>query len=196
MGWCGQADSPGYALQVLEQRLGDKSIHDMVQRSMDFLTTYPVDKERGLFPVRYDGKAFSQGDPVSCGQAMYNFAKAIETARKSKKYNTEKWERFLREAADVVSRKILSDEWSPLSTAEGFYIAPLAIASKLFKNTTYRQAAEKAAQLFADRHLKMNGCYWGGTLDATCEDKEGSWAAFQGFIEMAQILRPSFCSAF
>jgi uncharacterized protein YyaL (SSP411 family) len=30
----------------------------------------------------------------------------------------------------------------------------------------------------------MNGCYWGGTLDATCEDKEGSWAAFQGFLEM------------
>ena len=184
MGWCGQADSPGYALQVLEGRLDDKAIAQMVQRSMDFLTTYPIDAERGLFPVRYDGKGFSQGDPVSCGQAMYNFAKAIETARKSKKYNTSKWEQFLREASDVVSRRILSDEWSPLSTAEGFYIAPLAIASKLFKNNTYRAAAEKAAQLFADRHLKMNGCYWGGTLDATCEDKEGSWAAFQGFLEM------------
>ena len=184
MGWCGQADSPGYALQVLAERLDDEAIPQMVQRSMDFLTTYPIDRERGLFPVRYDGKEFSQGDPVSCGQAMYNFAKAIETARKSRKYDTEKWEQFLHEAADVVSRRILSDEWSPLSTAEGFYIAPLAIASKLFKNNTYRAAAEKAAQLFADRHLKMNGCYWGGTLDATCEDKEGSWAAFQGFLEM------------
>ena len=30
----------------------------------------------------------------------------------------------------------------------------------------------------------MNGCYWGGTLDATCEDKEGAWAAFQGFLEL------------
>jgi hypothetical protein len=45
-------------------------------------------------------------------------------------------------------------------------------------------AARKAAELYADRHLAMNGCYWGGTLDATCEDKEGSWAAFQGFLEM------------
>jgi hypothetical protein len=115
---------------------------------------------------------------------MYNFAKAIEVARKSKKYDTSKWEIFLREAADAVSARILSEEWNPLSTAEGFYIAPLAIASKLFKNNTYKQAAERAAQLFADRHLKMNGCYWGGTLDATCEDKEGSWAAFQGFLEM------------
>ena len=115
---------------------------------------------------------------------MYNFAKAIEVARKNKKYDTSKWEIFLREAADAVSARILSEEWNPLSTAEGFYIAPLAIASKLFKNNTYKQAAERAAQLFADRHLKMNGCYCGGTLDATCEDKEGSWAAFQGFLEM------------
>ena len=90
----------------------------------------------------------------------------------------------MRRAADAVSHRILSAEWNPRSTAEGFYIAPLAIASKLFKNKTYREAADKAANLFAERHLKMNGCYWGGTLDATCEDKEGSWAAFQGFLEM------------
>ena len=32
------------------------------------------------------------------------------------------------------------------------------------------------------RHLTMEEPYWGGTLDATCEDKEGAWAAFQGFL--------------
>lgn len=184
MGWCGQADSPGYSLQVLSKRLNDSQIDDMVQKSLDFLTTYEINPATGLFPVRYDGKGYSQGDPVSCGQAMYNFAKAIETARKSSVYDTSKWEVFLRKACDAASARILSEGWNPKSTAEGFYIAPLAISSKLFKNKTYRQAAEKAAQLYADRHLTMNGCYWGGTLDATCEDKEGSWAAFQGFLEM------------
>ncbi len=184
MGWCGQADSPGYSLQVLSKRLNDSQIDDMVQKSLDFLTTYEINPATGLFPVRYDGKGYSQGDPVSCGQAMYNFAKAIETARKSSVYDTSKWEVFLRKACDAASARILSEGWNPKSTAEGFYIAPLAISSKLFKNKTYRQAAEKAAQLYADRHLAMNGCYWGGTLDATCEDKEGSWAAFQGFLEM------------
>ena len=184
MGWCGQADSPGYSLQVLAKRLGDEQIPAMVQRSLDYLSTFEVDAQKGVFPVGFNGKNFHGGDPVSCGQAMYNFAKAIETARKSKKYDTEKWEDFLRRAADAVSNRILSAEWNPRSTAEGFYIAPLAIASKLFKNKTYREAADKAANLFAERHLKMNGCYWGGTLDATCEDKEGSWAAFQGFLEM------------
>ena len=28
----------------------------------------------------------------------------------------------------------------------------------------------------------MKEPYWGGTLDATCEDKEGAWGAFQGFM--------------
>ena len=189
MGWCGQADSPGYSLQVLAKRLNDSQISDMVQKSLDFLTTYEVNPETGLFPVRFDGKGYSQGDPVSCGQAMYNFAKAIETARKNNRFDTSKWETFLKMACDAASSRILSENWNPRSTAEGFYIAPLAISSKLFRNKTYREAAEKAAQLYADRHLAMNGCYWGGTLDATCEDKEGSWAAFQGFLEMYERFR-------
>lgn len=28
----------------------------------------------------------------------------------------------------------------------------------------------------------MKEPYWGGTLDASCEDKEAAWAAFQGFL--------------
>ena len=184
MGWCGQADSPGYSLQVLSKLLDDSNIEDMVQRSLDYLATFEVDDSKGVFAVGFNGEKFHGGDPVSCGQAMYNFAKAIQTARKNHKYETKKWESFLRHAADAVSNRILSEEWNPISTAEGFYIAPLAISSKLFRNKRYLAAAEKAAALYADRHLTMNGCYWGGTLDATCEDKEGSWAAFQGFLEM------------
>lgn len=189
MGWCGQAASPGYALQVLEKRLGDSDIRDMVQRSLDFLTTYPVDEATGMFKLRYNGSAYHGSDHVSCGQGMYNFAKAISAARKNKNYNTKKWEEFLRKACDGQARRILSEEWSPRSTSEAFYVAPLVIASKLFKNKQYLAAAEKAAQTYADRHLRMNGCYWGGTLDATCEDKEGAWAAFQAFINMYEQTR-------
>lgn len=122
---------------------------------------------------------------------MYNFAKAIERARKGSKYKTEKWEEFLSRAADMASDRILSDSWNPLSTAEGFYIAPLAICSKLFKERRYMEAAVRAAELYAERHLAMNGCYWGGTLDATCEDKEGAWAAFQGFLELYERTKES-----
>ncbi|MBQ2374426.1 MAG: hypothetical protein II299_04895 [Alistipes sp.] len=184
MGWCGQAASPGYALQVLAERLNDPAIEEMVQRSLDFLSTYPVDEMSGMFKLRYNGSAYHGSDHVSCGQGMYNFAKAITAARKNKRYDTSKWEEFLRKACDGQARRILNNGWSPRSTDEAFYVAPLVIASKLFKNKQYLAAAEKASQLYADRHLKMNGCYWGGTLDATCEDKEGSWAAFQAFINM------------
>lgn len=187
MGWCGQADSPGYALQLLEEELGDKDIPSMIQHSMDFLSTYPVDAETGMFPVGFNGKDFYGGDPVSCGQAMYNFAKAIVQARKTKRFKVGKWETFLRKCCDGQSRRILKRDWNPNSTAEAFLIAPLAIVSELFGETAYRQAAEKAAKTFAERHLKMNGCYWGGTLDATCEDKEGAWAAFQGFLELYEL---------
>lgn len=162
MGWCGQADSPGYALQLLEEELGDKDIPSMIQRSMDFLSTYPVDAETGMFPVGFNGKVFYGGDPVSCGQAMYNFAKAIVQARKTKRFKIGKWETFLRKCCDGQSRRILKGDWNPHSTAEAFLIAPLAIASDLFGETAYRQAAEKAAKTFAERHLEMNGCYWGG----------------------------------
>lgn len=185
MGWCGQADSPGYSLQVLEDKLNDNAIKSSVQVSLDYLTNYPINED-GTFPVGFNvkDKKYHGGDHVSCGQAMYNFAKAIETARKSGKYDTKKWEEFLKTICDRQSKRILSSEWNPYSTAEGFYIAPLAIASELFKNDTYKAAAVKAGEVFAQRHLTMDGCYWGGTLDATCEDKEGSWAAFQGFLEL------------
>lgn len=190
MGWCGQAASCGFAMQLLESRVDDPSAREKIQRSLDFLTTYPVD-EQGLFPVRYkvpEKQFVGNGDHVSCGQGMYNFAKAIETARKNKRYDPSRWEDFLRKACDGQSQRILRDDWHPHSTAEGFYIAPLIIASQLFHNDEYKKAAIKAAGLFADRHLTMNGCYWGGTLDATCEDKEGAWAAFQGFLELYERL--------
>ena len=194
MGWCGQAASCGYAFQLFENRSmpgTEGTDKDKVQRSLDFLTTYPVD-EKGMFPVRYivDEKRYvGRGDHVSCGQAMYNFAKAIETARNNKKYDISLWEKFLRKACDGQSKRILDNEWNPNSTSEAFYIAPLIIASQLFNNEVYKDAAIKAGDLFAERHLKMNGCYWGGTLDATCEDKEGSWAAFQGFLELYERLQ-------
>ncbi len=184
MGWCGQADSPGYALQRLADQLGDETIPDRVQRSLDFLSTFPVDEASGMFPVGFNGSDFYGGDHVSCGQAMYNFAKAIEAARINHRYDTSQWKRFLKKACDGQVKRVMDPSWDPLSTAEGFYMAPLAIASELFNNRVYRDAAEKIADTYADRHLAMDGCYWGGTLDATCEDKEGAWAAFQGFLEL------------
>jgi hypothetical protein len=188
MGWCGQAASLGYALQNLKNKFGDSNIDMMVQKSLDHLSTCPVSKDG--FPVRYDPKngKWTNPDHVSQGQGMYNIAKAIQTAEKSGNYNTSEWKMFLKQAATVHSNRILKNSWYPKSTAEGFYIAPLAIASKIFNSALFEKAAMKAANHFVERHITMEEPYWGGTLDARGEDKEGAWAAFQAFVEVYETL--------
>jgi hypothetical protein len=188
MGWCGQAESLGYALQILKADLGNDAVLDpMVQKSLDFLSTYPVEADG--FPVVYNvnKKTYGNKDPVSMGQGMYSIARAIESARINKRYDTSKWETFLKKACDFAAKRILDEKWTPRSTAEGFYIAPLCIASKLFSNNDYRSAAIKAAKYYAGRHLNMKEPYWGGTLDASGEDKEGAWAGFQGFLSVYEM---------
>ncbi|MDO5554872.1 MAG: hypothetical protein Q4G68_14035 [Planctomycetia bacterium] len=197
MGWCGQAAAPGYALIPLTERIANsfsdpeqgKAFRDWsikaVQKSLDHLATSPIN-ENG-FSVEYDPKTCSWrpiSDPVSMGQALYNIARAVAAARNDARYKTQLWEQFLRDACEVHAKRILRDDWASTSTAEAFYIAPLILAADLLNSDSCRAAAEKAANHFAERHLDMREPYWGGTLDATCEDKEGAWAAFQGFLAM------------
>jgi len=113
---------------------------------------------------------------------MNSIALAILEGRKNKELNTLLWENFLLKAAEVFSNRILNPTWTTVNTAEAFFIAPLINASTIFNNEKYGRAALKAADYYAGRHLDMDEPYWGGTLDATCEDKEGAWGAFQGFL--------------
>ncbi|MFZ9661001.1 MAG: hypothetical protein ACO29O_03910 [Chitinophagaceae bacterium] len=181
LGWAGQSEAPGYALQILSENT-DTSIRQMVQKSLDHISSLPVGADG--FPVVYDlGKnLWSNPDPVSEGQAMGNVAMAIKAGRANKNYVTKKWELFLRKACDVHSKRILDSSWKPVNTAEAFFIMPLMLSSKLFSDQHYLNAALKAAEYYGNRHLNMDEPYWGGTLDATCEDKEGAWGAFQGFL--------------
>ncbi len=183
MGWCGQADSLGYALQVLGRGLNAPEATSMAKRSLDFLSGAQF--YDGGFHTWYtvDKGEWSHHEPLSQGQAMMNFARAIRVGRASGA-DTSKWEVFLRKAADFHTARILSPDWKPLSTAEGFFIAPLVASSGLFANKTYMQAALKAGEVYAARHLSMREPYWGGTLDAQSEDKEGAWAAFEGFLAL------------
>lgn len=182
MGWAGQSEAPIYALQVLEDRLNDESIMEMVQKSADHICTSPLGKTG--FMVRYntEKKTWSRNDPVSEGQAMNSLALAIKFGRNNSSVNTTKWEAFLKQACDLHLKRISEPDWNPRNTAEAFYISPFLIASELFGNEDYRTLALRLTDYYAERHLSMDEPYWGGTLDATCEDKEGAWGAFQGFM--------------
>lgn len=185
LGWCGQAMAPGYAMQVLSKKFTQADHPDQVQHSLDFLSQSGF-YESGFYTwYNLDKKEwFMNHTPewLSQGQAMLNIANAIRVADAS--YDTKKWVEFLKKAADFHSARILSDEWNPESTNEGFFIAPLVLSAGLLNNPVYLRAAEKAARYYADLYLTMDQVYWGGTLDASCEDKEGAFAALQGFIEL------------
>ena len=65
------------------------------------------------------------------------------------------------------------------------------LSYQLLGNDQYKLAAIKAADYYANRHLSMDEPYWGGTLNATCEDKEGAWGAFQGFLSVYELTHNS-----
>ena len=190
LGWCGCAATCGYALPVLDLDKGD---WERAQKSLDFISDAFIDTIRpsdGLFCVRYDirsGKK-SGGDPVSCGQGLNSIMKAIRFAEGSGgRLNPAKWKSFARKATETMARAILKSDWpEPKSTNAGFLVAPLVLASEQFGNADCLAAAKKIAAVFERRYFGCDGVYWGGTLDARCEDKEGAFAAFQGY---AALLR-------
>ncbi|MCP4887766.1 MAG: hypothetical protein GY904_14250 [Planctomycetaceae bacterium] len=185
LGWAGQSEAAAYPLIVLGKRLGVDNASEMAQKSLDFISTSPFDD--GGFAIRYDYKAhnwLARRNPLSQAQAMNNMLNALRVARGDSKLQALKWEAFLRRACDFHSDRLLADPWSPWSTNEGFLIAPLAKAAKLFNEPRYLRAARCAADHYGARHVSMDEPYWGGTLDARCEDKEGAWAALQGFLAM------------
>lgn len=182
MGWCGQAEAAGYAMLGLGRRLGDPKLVGRGVRSLDLLAQTPFNADGFMLKYTAETGAWTQQHFVSQGQAMENFARAIRAGRLQPGVNTRTWAEFLRRAAEVHAARILRDDWRPVSTGEAFFVAPLCAAAELLGEPRFRSAALKAVRHFAERHLSMQEPYWGGTLDAQCEDKEGAWAGFQAFL--------------
>ncbi|MBR4653571.1 MAG: hypothetical protein IKO72_09440 [Kiritimatiellae bacterium] len=188
LGWCGCAATCGYALPVLDLDAGDWI---KAQRSLDFIADTFIGTIRpgdGFFNVRFNVKtgAKSGGDPVSCGQALNSIVKAIRFAGKSGgRLDPSKWRAFAEKALDAISAGILDASWQkPKSTNAGFLVAPLVSGSELFGKERYLAAAKRLADVFERRYFGYDAVYWGGTLDANCEDKEGAYAAFQGYVAL------------
>jgi hypothetical protein len=187
MGWCGQADTAGYAMLALASRIGDPKMIGYGQRSLNLLAQSPFNPNGFLLNYDADTGQWKDQDPVSQGQGMEGFARAILAGRKLKGVNTARWEDFLKRACAVHAGRILKAEWQPVNTAEAFFISPLCKGYQLFGAADFKRAAVKAGEYYARRHLDMTEPYWGGTLDANCEDKEGAWAAFQGFLALYEL---------
>jgi hypothetical protein len=188
MGWTGQAEAPGYALLVLGDQLGDAQAAVRARKALDFLAGAPF--YAGGFYNWYDYAkgAWSGEEPLNQGQAMLAFARAIRVAR-ARKQPSARWEAFLEKACRLHAARLLDAAWRPVATNEAAFIAPLLEAAELFGNAQFRQAAEKAARHYAERHMSLREPYWGGTLDARCEDKESAALAFEGFLALYERTR-------
>ena len=186
IGWCGCAATCGYALPVLNF---DPSDWDKAQRSLDFLCDVFMDTVQtdGLYRVTFDmktGKTMG-GDPVSCGQGLYSVLKAIRFVERQGRLDASKWRQFAARVVDAMAANILRKDWcEPASTGPGFLVAPLVVASEMFGKPDCLAAAQKLAGAFERKYFGYDAVYWGGTLDASCEDKEGAYAAFQGYLEL------------
>lgn len=186
LGWCGCGATCGYALPVLDFDDGD---WQKAQRSLDFICDAFGDTIRpdsGIFCVRFNAKTGrkSGGDPVSCGQSLYSMMKAIRFAEKNGggRLDSTKWRAFAFKALEATAAGILRDDWrEPASTGSGFLIAPLVAGAEMFGRPKHLAAAKKLADVFERRYFGVGRAYWGGSLDARCEDKEGAYAAFQGY---------------
>ena len=189
MGWCGQAEAASYAMLALAGRLGDPKMIDRGQRALDWLSQSPFNEQGFLLNYNADTGQWKDQDPVSQGQAMEVFARAIVVGRKVEGVRTERWETFLKQACAVQAQRILRPDWNPRNTAEAFFVSPLCQAYRLFGDADFQRAAVKAGEHYAKRHLEMGEPYWGGTLDANCEDKEGAWAGFQAFLALYELTR-------
>lgn len=188
MGWCGQADAMGYALPVLADRLSAPDVLEKARKTMDFLSTAKF--YDGGFHTWYDcdKKEWSHDEPLSQAQAMLSFAHAIPAAAR-RGVDTAKWDAFLKKACAFHAKRILAPEWSPRSTDQAFFIAPLCAGYERFGDDSMRNAAVRAGDTYGARCVSMKEPYWGGTLDAQCEDKEGAFAALQGFLALFDMTK-------
>lgn len=188
LGWAGQSEAVAYPFILLGDSFNTEDADEIAQKAMDFIATSPF-TDSG-FSIRYnydERKWLPRRNPLSQGQTMNNMFNALRAARTKGGFDTSKWETFLLKSCELHADRILSKDWHPVSTNEGFLIAPLAQGADLLGKTRFLNAARKAADHYLDRHLSMDEPYWGGTLDARCEDKEGAWAALQGFLTLYEI---------
>ena len=188
LGWAGQSEAVAYPFIVMGDSFGTSRAHEIARKSLDFISTSPFTGDG--FSIRYNFKEhqwLDRRNPLSQGQTMNNMLNALRAAREKGGYATGKWEAFLRKACRLHADRILDPQWHPVSTNEGFLIAPLAQGAVLLGMPELAVAARKAADHYIGRHLSMDEPYWGGTLDARCEDKEGAWAALQGFLAMHDL---------
>jgi hypothetical protein len=165
----------------MEERIAWPDARATAVKALDTLAQAPFDAWGFAQHLHAESRAWTERDPVSQGQALESFTRAVEDAR-AKGMPTKRWDVFVVRASTLQAERMLAPDWRAPSTAECFLVSPLLRAARLYGDERFAQAALRCAEEAARRHISWDEPYWGGTLDARCEDKEGCWAGFQAFL--------------
>lgn len=186
-GWCGRSETLGLAAPLIGRQCGDRQSAERAKKCLDFMASSPV-SEKG-FCVEYYIKSgtWQEYNFVSQGEALETFAMALlEQRKRTGKADAHHLE-FLAKVCHAFCDRIENAAWKPVSTNEAFLCAPLAMAYELLQEKRFRNGALRIADYYIERHRAMVEPYWGGTLDASCEDKEAAVAAMTAYFAVWEM---------
>ena len=72
--------------------------------------------------------------------------------------------------------------------ALAFWRGGLVFASEMYAMPACFAAAQKLADFYEARYTGYDCVYWGGSLDASCEDKEGAMAAEKAAMRFCKVV--------
>ena len=180
-GWCGRAEVMGFAAPVIGKKCHDRQAGERSERCFDFMCSAPKNAKGFLVRYNIEEQIWSDQDFVSQGQALTMLGRGLLERRSRNGKIKQQWMDFFLQVCTCMAKRIEQVDWHPVSTCEAFLALPLAIAHELSGQERFAAAALRIARHYMERHLSMQEPYWGGTLDASCEDKEAAAAAMEAF---------------
>ncbi|NOZ24359.1 MAG: hypothetical protein GXP25_25050 [Planctomycetes bacterium] len=196
-GWTGQALRLAWCLCHAGKTTGDNAMTEMAEKSIDFFVQANLPSRSGLTCLRYlvderrwVGRESPKWGAIASsrqfGEAMNNLADILllRDCPATWKLLFEKAVRFLAKGKSVAHGGLYPRFWNldssipdraPTGTAGVFCVSPLAKASRLMGSTEMAHCAMKRLEAYFNYNAKdLKTPYWGGTLDACCEEKEAA----------------------
>jgi hypothetical protein len=187
-GWTGQGLRLAALFLAEGSRHNDAEMQRQAFAATDFYVRHAYDAETGQLHCTYnlDTGTWFGFTEREYGDVLTSLAEVIDVTERQGFLNDE-WLDFLRARGDDVDRAYGPD-WTPRNTAPAYLIAPLARLFAFTGEERYLDAARRLARKFYQVHTAtLAEPYWGGTLDAICEDKEAGAGFFHGTLELWRV---------
>ncbi|MEW6358061.1 MAG: hypothetical protein AB1696_17130 [Planctomycetota bacterium] len=196
-GWTGQALRLAWCLFHVGKSRNDPAMVEMAEKSTDFFVQANLSQRAGLTWLRYlvDERRWQANESPKWGaivssrqfgETMNNLADILlmRDCPRTWRLVFEKAVRFLAREQSVARDGLYPRFWNldgtiqdgaPTGTAGVFCVSPLAKAARLMGSAEMAYRAMERLEAYFNYNAKdLKTPYWGGTLDACCEEKEAA----------------------